>query len=91
MKWEILKAKWMRKKGEKIKVKEQKRLRKEDLKNVLYDLHRAIRIDPKREFYRVSCNFQETAIALEKKGFTVEYYTKVQFPTAYWYNVSWKE
>lgn len=91
MKWEILKAKWMQKKGERIEVREQKRLRKEDLKNALYDLYLDIRNDPKREFYQVSCKFQETAKALEKKGFIVKYYTKAQFPTTYWYYVSWKE
>ena len=89
MTWEIWLIKWKQKRAKKAKEKELKRRQKKDLKDVMRQLDRKIKLLPEGNFHFIYCDFPETAEKLKTKGFDVEFRTESD--CRYWYKVSWKE
>ena len=89
MTWEICLIKWKRQRAKKAKEKREKRLRKEDFKNALNQIHNKVKLLPERDLHYISFDFPETAEKLKTKGFDVEFRTESD--CRYWYKVSWKE
>lgn len=89
MTWEICLIKWKRQRAKKAKEKREKRLRKEDFKNALNQIHNKVKLLPERDHHYVSFEFSETAEKLRQKGFIVEF--DAESAGHLWHKVSWKE
>lgn len=89
MTWEIRLVKWKQKRAKKAEEKRLKRKKQEDLKDVMQQLDRKIKLLPANNFHFISCCFPETAEKLKAKGFDVEF--NIESNYRYWYKVSWKE
>ena len=89
MTWKIWLIKWKQKRAKKAKEKELKRRQKKDLKDVMRQLDRKIKLLPEGNFHFIYCDFPETAEKLRQKGFIVEF--DAESANCQWYIVSWKE
>ena len=89
MTWEICLIKWKRQRAKKAKEKREKRLRKEDFKDALNQIHNKVKLLPERDLHYISFDFPETAEKLRKRGFIVEF--DAESANCLWYKVGWKE